>query len=186
MKTYHQSMVEKFMRLGGQDVPDSPTIPNLATRRLRASLILEEAVETIKALGFSIRAEFTNGAVEFCRAGRNDGGILLVERHEPDMIEVIDGCCDVKVVTTGTLSAFGIPDMAVQEEVDASNLAKVSAGSTKTPEGKILKPANWKRPDIAGVLSHGFGNYFSWGSSPADAGRFSVGPEVLATPEEGT
>jgi hypothetical protein len=53
-KSAHQQRVEKFMALANQEVPSRPTMPDEKTRRFRAKIILEEALETIKGLGFSV------------------------------------------------------------------------------------------------------------------------------------
>ncbi|RME85522.1 MAG: hypothetical protein D6785_04320, partial [Planctomycetota bacterium] len=54
MKSPHQKRVEEFMRLAGQEIPEVPTLPDEKTRLLRSKLILEEALETIHALGFAV------------------------------------------------------------------------------------------------------------------------------------
>lgn len=140
MKTEHQQQVEEFMRKAGQDVPEVPTVPDVETRRLRASLIYEEAMETIAALGFEVYWDFEDLTPQFR------------EVSPCDLIEVIDGCCDIKVVTTGTLSAFGIPDEPFQKLIDESNLAKFAKGSYKRGDGKWMKPPGWQAPDIEGLL----------------------------------
>lgn len=135
MKSQHQQRVEQFMRLASQDVPDSLHIPNQFTRRLRADLILEEAYETVEALGFEVERQAE-----------------IVHRGEPNVIEVIDGCCDLSVVTTGTLSAFGIPDEPFQQLVDENNLAKFGPGHSLRSDGKLIKPPGHRPPDIRGLI----------------------------------
>jgi predicted HAD superfamily Cof-like phosphohydrolase len=114
-RSSHQVAVDRFMKLGGQEVPAKPTIPSLEVRKLRAKLILEEAIETINALG--LRTEYTI---------LMDGGVgyNFVEGFIPDIVGIVDGCCDLRVVTTGTLSACGINDIRPQELVDENNLDK--------------------------------------------------------------
>ena len=145
-KTDHQKRVEQFMRLAGQDVPASPEIPTEAVRLLRAKLIFEEAMETIEALG--------------CKVGLPFGDDILADhRHfqvfmhgEPDLIEIADGCADISVVTIGTLSACGIADRPLLEEVDDSNLQKFGPGSHRREDGKWIKPTGWVPPKIEKVL----------------------------------
>ena len=69
------------------------------------------------------------------------------------MVETIDGCCDLAVVTTGTLSACGVPDLPFQQAVDQNNLEKFGPGNTIRDDGKLIKPPGHKPPDIAGILS---------------------------------
>jgi predicted HAD superfamily Cof-like phosphohydrolase len=139
MKSKHQRRVEEFMRLAGQNMPKVATMPDGATRELRANLILEEALETIIALGCSIRV----GSKGFECFVSND--------YEPNLIEIIDGCCDISVVTVGTMIALGLPMEPFLEEVDANNIAKGNGGYVRD-DGKFMKPTNHPKPDIAGVL----------------------------------
>lgn len=181
-KSDHQLRVEDFMRKAGQEVPDKPTIPSEEVRLLRAKLILEEAVETIHALGFDIEGDID--------PDYNLTDMIIPHTLGCDIKEVIDGCCDIAVVTTGTLSAFGIADVIPQKEVDHSNLAKftnttcpkckeqlqIFAEGTKNPlwtclnsscdyhapaeqlggyrreDGKWIKPVNWQPPNWDRIL----------------------------------
>ncbi len=139
-KSKHQRRVERFMQLAGQELPDRPFLPDLETRKLRANLILEEATETIKALGFSLGFDY----------GDN---IVLVDDCKPDLEQIIDGCSDLSVVTIGTLSACGIPDEAVLKITDENNLAKFGAGGYRREDGKWIKPPDHKPPDYSEVLN---------------------------------
>lgn len=121
-----------------QVVNDTPTIPSEDVRTLCASLLMEETLETIKALGFTVT--------------QTDGGYTLAPAGDPDLAEIADGCADVSVVMQGTLLACGIDDVELFEEVDTSNLAKFSEGFTFNEEGKLIKPPDHQKPDIAGVL----------------------------------
>lgn len=131
------------MQKAGQEVPTSPTLPSLEVRKLRAKLILEEALETVHALGFSVQYDNYNS--------RNHD-VLFVDENDPNIEEVIDGCCDVKVVTTGTLVAFGLPDDPFQDEVDDNNLAKFGPGHSIRGDGKLIKPPGHKPPKIKEIL----------------------------------
>ena len=124
------------MRLAGQYAPDRPTIPDMETRRLRAKLIMEEAAETARGLGFEV------GITWGC------------ETLEPDLIEIADGCWDIIVVTTGTLSSCGIDDLEGQEAVDLGNLKKFGPGHKIREDGKIIKPPDFKHPDIGKILDN--------------------------------
>lgn len=136
LRSLHQRRVNGFMALADQALPAVPEIPPLDVRRLRAELILEEALETINALGFSLGS--SSGLVEW--------------NKEPDLIKIVDGCCDLRVVTTGTLSACGVSDEAVQHAVDCNNLEKFLPGSYKNESGKWIKPPNHKPPPIEEIL----------------------------------
>lgn len=102
---------------------DIPVGDTPAIRRpeLRAALIAEEAGETVAAI----------------RAG--------------DLVEAIDGMCDLLCVVYGTAVEFGIDLAPFWNEVHRSNMAKV--GGPKREDGKALKPDGWVPPNIAGVLA---------------------------------
>jgi len=148
-KSRHQQQVEQFMHLAGQSVPYIEARLDPKTVELRAKLILEECLETVRALGFTLelRGGIYSDPVDLM------GNLDLKATREVDLIEVIDGCCDIKVVTTGTLSSFGIPDEAFQTEVDLNNLMKFGPGGYENKEtGKWIKPESHQPPKIAEIL----------------------------------
>lgn len=145
MRTAHQQRVDEFMRLAGQELPTAPTEPNEAVRLLRARLILEEALEAVAGLGVRI----SDG---YCGNGIHIGRIDFEINGPMNLVEVVDGCCDTIVVATGTLSACGVSDDAVQRAVDESNLAKFGPGSYRRDDGKWMKPPGFRPPNIAAIL----------------------------------
>lgn len=99
---------------------ESPTTTAIRRPELRAKLIEEEAAETVAAI----------------RRG--------------DLVEAIDGICDLLCVTYGTVLEFGIDLKPYWDEVHRSNMAKL--GGPKREDGKALKPEGWTPPNIAGLL----------------------------------
>lgn len=136
-KTEHQQRIESFMTKAEQELPQSPCIPSEEVRRLRAQLILEEALETIDALGFTCQVS----------------ALRIASDNPPNLIAIADGCADLSVVTIGTLSACGIADEALLEEIDRSNLDKFRGDAHKDENGKWRKPSDWKPPEIERVLA---------------------------------
>lgn len=134
---YQHLAVQQFMLAGGQWTPFDPIIPDATVRKLRAKLIMEEAIETAEALGFHVSI--------------NEHGVWLDERHTPTIIEIADGCADLKVVTVGTEIACGINGKPVFLEVMRSNMTKDFSGA-KRPDGKILKGPTYEPPNIERVL----------------------------------
>ncbi len=153
------------MQMANQDTPIGVQWSlNHAVRRLRARLILEEALETIQGLGFHVP-------------------VGEISEHEKgfDLVAVADGCADLSVVNTGTLIACGVPDESLLQLVDSNNIAKFSSptcvcgGSTNKindfwicdtcfkalpleagphlrADGKLVKGTGHKAPDIEGFL----------------------------------
>ncbi len=132
------------MQKAGQQTPARVTTPDAATRVLRAKLIVEEALETVRALG--VRVEAGGAALEVEELAFAAAGAV-------DLEGVADGCADISVVTVGTLVAFGMDDELLLQEVDAANLRKFGPGARVREDGKWMKPPDWTPPDIAGVLA---------------------------------
>jgi predicted HAD superfamily Cof-like phosphohydrolase len=101
---------------------DIPThdTPGIRRPELRAALIREEADETVAAI----------------LAG--------------DLIEALDGCCDLLAVVYGTAAEFGVDLAPFWDEVHRTNMAKV--GGPVRADGKRLKPPGWTPPDLQRVL----------------------------------
>lgn len=142
-KTLHQLRVEAFMKKAEQELPATPRLPCAATRQFRASLILEETLETLEGLGFRV---IVNG--QEVRAK----DVEFRPTDAPDLILTVDGCADLSVVTVGTLSACGVADGDVLEAVDLNNLAKFGPGSYRRADGKWMKPPNHPLPPILDIL----------------------------------
>ncbi len=152
-RTGNQRRVNSFMRRAGQALPYLPGVPDPQVRYLRAKLILEECFETIEGLGFDIGYQHRERVgMAFSPVSQLEH-LVMIDNDKPDIIAVADGCADIKVVTTGTLSAFGICDRKLQLLVDESNLAKFGPGSYRREDGKWIKPPDWVAPDIAGLLA---------------------------------
>jgi predicted HAD superfamily Cof-like phosphohydrolase len=157
MKSDHQQRIEKFMHLAGQDMPVAPTTPSEEVRILRAKLILEEALETIyKGLGVYvlINNKPKYDVIDISNTSHPRALEMVFQAHgQFNMEETIDGCCDLSVVTIGTLSTLGVPDKPFLEEVDNNNLAKFGPGGYRNDYGKWVKPPGHKPPDINRILS---------------------------------
>jgi predicted HAD superfamily Cof-like phosphohydrolase len=109
--TNEQQQVKEWMQKFGQETPEKPTIPSLKDRKLRAKLILEEALETITALGIYLynknNLESIHDYLEEIVYTENETG--------PNLTLIADGCEDLKVVTEGTLVACGLVDSRINE-----------------------------------------------------------------------
>lgn len=131
--THPINQVAKFMKLGGQEFPDSPDF-NLEWEEVSPfiSRITEEVTESLSSYNLA------------------DGTI--------DLAELVDGFIDTAYVAlTAAVRAAG-PEKAKQvwDAVVEANLSKVDGrfGPVVRDEetGKILKPEGWEAPDVAGIL----------------------------------
>lgn len=132
-----------------QKVPILPMLPSQESRELRARLILEEALETINALGFRVETAYQAQEVR-----KDTVNYFPVEETNREFFEIVDGCCDLIYVATGTLVSMGIPDLPHLKEVNRANNDKFPDGKAIVNEhGKYLKPEGWIGPDHSRVYS---------------------------------
>ena len=173
-KTDHQLRIESFMKLAGQELPQSPVVPDIKIRQLRGVLILEEGFETISALGFKVNARFRLPGADTDTDTDTiiDGDLIKYEleakefQENIDLVEIVDGCADISVVTIGTLSACGVSDSPILHEVDDNNLAKFGPGSYIRDDGKLVKPPDHTPPRIAEALAR-LAEYGQHGPEPS-------------------
>lgn len=134
-----QRQVLQFHQTFGLTIGKSPEIRE---GELRARLLIEEAVETAVALVGSVKAHEIVSA-ELAK-------VDTLTPSEPNLIEAIDGLCDVDYIVKGSAIVLGVDLEPFADEVHRSNMAKV--GGEVRADGKRLKPPGWTPPDIAGVL----------------------------------
>jgi predicted HAD superfamily Cof-like phosphohydrolase len=137
------------MKVFAQHCAAKPCDPGEAVRALRARLHAEEVSELINALGFGVEINVWDPRPKDLHSVEIIG--LWREPQPFDLIEVADGCADLRVVTIGTELACGIDGDAVFAEVHRSNMAK--GDGPMRADGKRLKPPGWKPPDVLGVLA---------------------------------
>lgn len=129
-----QAQVRDFHAACDLTIGDTPRIRD---DQLRADLILEEARETAEAItGRRVSIEFDDDQPP---------------ERERSLAGAIDGLCDLLAVVYGAAVTFGIDLAPFWEEVHLTNMAK--AQGPKRADGKQLKPAGWRSPNITGLLS---------------------------------
>jgi predicted HAD superfamily Cof-like phosphohydrolase len=135
--------VAKFMKMCGQEVLDSPTIPSKEVLLLRAKLLFEEVKEFIKAAGCYID-EDESGNLE----------IYVSSSNEPDLVEMYDGLMDINYVSYGACAALGLDPVAGWDEVQRSNMSKAAPdGSIKKNEfGKVIKDPGYSPADLKSII----------------------------------
>lgn len=143
-----QQNIKDWMSKFGQDTPTKPTIPSLEVRKLRAKLILEEALETIVfGLGIQAFALDENGVscgLSYFLHILREGKLGFSESsYEPNLEQIADGVADLNFVSYGTAIACGIDMEEIESEVLRSNLSKLWTrreipSSYPIPEGYTL------------------------------------------------
>ena len=74
-----------------------------------------------------------------------------------NLVDIADGCADLKWVIEGLEHTLQIPQQDVWNEVARSNLAKIDDETGKVlkrVDGKVLKPEGWTPPDIKSILDN--------------------------------
>ena len=116
--------VKKFMEVFGQEVKTKAEFPSEKIADLRYSLIKEELDEFGQAL------------------------------KDRDLKEVADALTDILYVTYGAGHAFGINLDICFDEVQKSNMSKLSAEGKPiyNDKGKVMKGPNYFKPDLKKFL----------------------------------
>lgn len=146
-----QAMVHEFMEGAHQTIGDSP---ELRDTELRAKLIMEEAVETVAAMGYHVTAEISRPQSQW-EVGEHltyigEVAHFVKDFDKPDFEEAIDGLADLIYVVVGAAVAWGIDLDPFFAEVQRANMEKLQG--PKRADGKQLKPEGWRPPDIERIL----------------------------------
>jgi predicted HAD superfamily Cof-like phosphohydrolase len=139
---FHEAM-SKLGARGSVGDTQHPGCMDQAEAELRARMLLEECTETMAAL-----------------LGRDMAMTMMVRRvHEMEDLPaggsvegIADGLADVMVIVLGTAVTVGIDLEPVFNEVMDANDRKCGPGARVRADGKLLKPIDWRGPDVAGVL----------------------------------
>lgn len=121
-------------------------------RELRAKLIMEEAVETVAALGFDVDANICDLNTRWSRNEPNASVVARFHKSYDDLnlLGFIDGLCDLSYVVMGGAVNAGVNLQRHFDEVHRCNMAKLSG--PKRADGKQLKPEGWVGPDHQRIL----------------------------------
>ena len=117
--------VGTFMKTFGQDVKTKPSFSSDKINKLRIDLIKEELDELQEAM-------------------KNN-----------DLLEVADALTDILYVTYGAGHAFGIDLDKCFDEVQNSNMSKLSENGEPiyNESGKVMKGPNYFKPDLSKFVS---------------------------------
>ena len=117
--------VKKFMLTFGQDVKNKASFPDEKIQNLRVSLIDEELNELKQAV------------------------------KNRDLKEVADSLTDILYVTYGAGHAFGIDLDKCFDEVQRSNMSKLSKDGKPiyNENGKVMKGPGYFKPDLSKFIT---------------------------------
>lgn len=84
---------------------------------------------------------------------REEYGELMHAMAEGDLVEILDGACDLVYVVVGTCVSYGLPFSEGWDEVQRANMAKLVDGKhERDAGGKTVKPPGWQPPDLARII----------------------------------
>lgn len=176
-----QNNVLDWMDTFGQECPAKASIPTLEVRKLRAKLILEEALEIIEGLGLQLEIENNCGREFIFVPELEKNNIKFHEWDEPNLVKIADGIADLNYVSYGTAIACGLDMEPIEQEVHKNNMAKMWSGEeitdiysskeieklkldklppgkykgfyvVKDKHGKILKPPGHDKPNLEPLI----------------------------------
>lgn len=172
--------VRAFHRAFGQYLAETPSVPPAKVRALRVAVICEEYHELLRAVSRLDRVETADAIADLIyvlagtalcfhptplvggpqaahpvspmeTAKRLTGCILIrLSNDDPDPEGVVQTVDRLIAVLFHQARKFDLPLGDVWRAVHASNLAKVGGGERE--DGKVLKPADWTAPDVAGIV----------------------------------
>jgi predicted HAD superfamily Cof-like phosphohydrolase len=77
-------------------------------------------------------------------------------------VECLDALIDILVVTVGAIHSLGADGEGAWNEVMRTNFAKIDSNTGKVikrEDGKVLKPAGWKPPELAQFVRTDWDHY---------------------------
>ena len=149
-------------RLGVDVIRRTPAVPAFEELAHRACLVLEEALELCAALGVDVthvgvgQADPTAQPHTSVTPIRTSGVLRYQAVKPPNLVEAVDALRDLEYVMYGTEATLGVQEVTDETflEVHRSNLAKLESGEVK--DGKPVKPAGWKPPQLRRILQRQF------------------------------
>lgn len=169
------SIQRSIMAISDQALPSYPSLTKESI--LYGALILEEAGETMLALARALEvscrgrsSDLYQVSLDFAQQGcilintSNKIKTKLEQTKELPVAttipfeiakELLDGQNDLIVVSAGLGQATGLPGMDAYLEVSSSNLSKANPATgkiDKTADGKWIKGANYREPDLGALL----------------------------------
>lgn len=144
----NQQKIEEFMIAAKQSIPEVPTYPTEKIAKLRAMLVLEEALELIvKGLGVTLLRDGYGEIYSLQNLLSTLKDMTPIKEDETNLLQLADGIADLEYVSTGTASACGIKMQPIFDEVHRSNMTK-SIDGTFREDGKYVKGPNYSKADI--------------------------------------
>lgn len=125
-------------------LPSSNPPMDIATIRLQALLVIEEAFEFVEAI-------FGKNGRDLKEFHEDVKALINNEVPHVDLEKLADAAADTDYVIEHARQTFGIDGDPIADEVHRANMLKLE-GPKDPVTGKQLKPPGWTPPDIRGCL----------------------------------
>jgi predicted HAD superfamily Cof-like phosphohydrolase len=144
MSNENLEKVKLFHVATGSPVLPRPGIPPYDRIRLRAKLVIEEALEVVGALLGHDESQTRALVALNCQA------IDMELDPRPDLKKVAKELADLEYVTLGTALEMGLPSQEIFDATHENNLTEVSG--PRRADGKIGKPDGYLPVDLGPIL----------------------------------
>lgn len=145
MSNENLEKVKLFHVATNSPVLPRPNIPPYDRIRLRAKLIIEEALECVGALLGHDEQQTKAFVALNCQA------IDMELDPKPDLKKVAKELADLEYVTHGTSLELGLPSQSVFDATHENNMLKVKNG-TRREDGKLVKAKDHPNVDVGYIL----------------------------------
>lgn len=142
-----QQQVEHFHHKLGLPANAAPTEPDETTRHLRAALILEETLEVLRELGYTVTVSDYGPELEDLPP--SDG--IGIEPEPVNLPKLAKELCDLLYVVYGTAVTLGLDIQPLFTAVHQNNLTK--AGGPIRADGKRMKPDGYQPVDLTHLVT---------------------------------
>lgn len=145
--------VKKFQEAFKVPKEDTIRVQEFVYRELRLALILEEAMELGKALGFSNEELYVIVLTQYKK--------IKEKEIEPGLIEVADALSDLKFVTYGAEDVFNLTSIQheIMTEVTDSNMSKLIP-KTGNFMDVVKRTVDFYKEQGIEIVTEDCGNYF--------------------------
>lgn len=128
--------IRSFMKLAGQQIPDSFSVGDDRRRELGAKLLLSETLEYVIA-GLGVVPEVDGVPIT------EPDNLTYRAAHDPDHIEMLDGLADVAYTMYWNSTAFALRLEEAFERVCDNNLGKFVLLSDWKDGEQVLEASEW-------------------------------------------
>lgn len=146
----YSSRVRRFTETGSGELPKKPVVMN----KEQVTFIIDMILSELGELACTVMP--TSEVLEFMRSrvGAKDFNASYVapESEVETIAEQMDALGDLIYYAENAAAKQGVNLYEIRNLIQAANMDKFRNGVIRRPDGKIMKPEDWKEPDIVGEI----------------------------------